>query len=175
MVWYNGCVLRYYPRVLMGMPKLMVHTVAQVEGGLALAVFVIVFFNQPLAKKIGDWDGIDPLWALVPLGALFVHCIAASAFKVGREVEREQLGVSNSSTTVTGTYIGDGSDPQLVPVGSIQFQPKSIHIGDEAGQSSFTIIAPWSKDPQVQFREGILAVSGRANGRDMNYGYLING
>ena len=68
--------------------KLMWSSVAHIEGAIAVVMFVLLLFNKELGSKVLDWDGIEPIWCLVPIALFFVFALLKVNYQEFQKVEK---------------------------------------------------------------------------------------
>jgi hypothetical protein len=72
-------VIRFYGRLLLQAPKAAWSALGHLGNLVLLVPGVLFVFNRPLAKSVSAWEGISPLWAIVPFSVfLLVGLLAAN-------------------------------------------------------------------------------------------------
>lgn len=63
-----------------------------VEAAIGVAVFMLARFNQDLATRFTNWDGINPAWAWVPVVLVFGHLFLNAVYDKYTERENQLSG-----------------------------------------------------------------------------------
>lgn len=63
------------------MPGMLWAAARKVEGVLAVAAFLVLFFNESLGKMLMEWEGVNRLWGLIPILLVFAHRFLAATYE----------------------------------------------------------------------------------------------
>jgi len=82
-------MLKFYWLSFRNMLKAFWKAVFHVEGIIAVVFFVVLLFNRQLGAKLLLWEGINPGWAWLPIGLLFVHLFLKATYDSYHILEQE--------------------------------------------------------------------------------------
>jgi hypothetical protein len=136
--------VRFYGRLLFQAPKAAWDALGHV-GNLFFAGFaVLAIANRPLAKSVSSWEGISPLWAILPFGFfLLVGMLAAnySAFKqattTSNSADGPELEIEEAiDSSFEPGAMGDFSKIKIAKASNCEFKTDVGHADPGEGSAS---------------------------------------
>ena len=88
-----------------------------VRGKVAMIAFITLFVNRPFARKFLDWEGISPLWALLPIAIVFFWSLVDWLIKT--EAERDELRKRLGEPSPDESATSDRSAAQYMLTGGL--------------------------------------------------------
>src|SRR6266850_1694780 len=81
---------RYWTLIAKRLPTLFWHSLHTIEGWIALAFFVVLLVNRKVAVEYMNWEGLNPLWSLLPMAALALHGFMQTVHEKMLLIEKER-------------------------------------------------------------------------------------